>query len=447
MYLPWSVPLLLTTGHVPDRYTEVATMANEQDRQIVVATEQLGLVGQKIGKWLDEASRLDNAQLGLTLLTFATEAAVTEAAEELTAEREALDPPVAAPTTYSSLDRVLGELRLVFKGTLDGWAPTVGKNRTLNGVQFKPYTHSYDEPVPVAAGYQSIAGLAGSQENRVPVGLFDTRLAANSQFTGTYLADSDAILKPVPQGQTREWWEGHATFIAGIIRRYAPSAVLDVRTALRSQPADEGDSDAEEWTMSLWDFALRLGEYQDAGISVLNLSVGVVVTEDGAPPLVLERAIAQLTPSIVVVAAAGNHGSPEINDAQRERIGMPLARNAPLYPAALDNVIAVGALGTDGQPAAFNPRGATDSEFAPWIDVWAPGVDIESAYLGENNNEQVRVENRDGVGQDETFSGAARWSGTSFSTARITAEIANRVAQGRTTAEAVREVRTVFQRP
>jgi membrane-anchored mycosin MYCP len=425
---------------------EVATMANEQDRQIVVATEQLGLVGQKIGKWLAEAS-LNNAQLGLTLLTFATEAGVAEAAEVLTTEREALDPPVAAPTTYSNLDRVLGELRLIFKGTHDGWAPTVGKNRTLNGVQFKPYTHSYDEPVPVAAGLPLIAGLAGSQENRVPVGLFDTRLAANSQFSGTYLADTDALLKPVPDGETRQWWEGHATFIAGIIRKYAPSAVLDVRTALRSQSADDGEPGPEQWTMSLWDFAGRLAEYQTAGISVLNLSVGVVVTEDGAPPLVLERAIAQITPDIVVVAAAGNHGSADLNDDQRRRIGMPLTRNAPLYPAALDNVIAVGALDTNGQPATFNPRGAIDQEFAPWIDVWAPGVDVESTYLGENANEQVRVEDGDGVGKNVTFSGWATWSGTSFASARITAEIASRIAEGETTAQAVQAVRAAFQRP
>ena len=102
--------------------------------------------------------------------------------------------------------------------------------------------------------------------------------------------------------------------------------------------------------MPLWDFADLLADYQDAGVAVLNLSVGVS-TDDGRAPLVLERAIAQLTPSMVVVAAAGNHGEPHADTAGRP------APNAALFPAALDNVLAVGALDGTGA-AAFTPRGA-----------------------------------------------------------------------------------------
>ena len=183
--------------------------------------------------------------------------------------------------------------------------PTLGKNRTLSGVQFKPYTHGFDRPTlparrdggPVArAGRGAVPRLGRAVRHR---------LAPHRQLTGSYLADPDTLVGPVEHdGGERLWWEGHATFIAGIIRRHAPSAVLDVRTALRRVPGGSGD---ERWTMPLWDFADLLADYQDAGVAVLNLSVGVS-TDDGRAPLVLERAIAQLTPSMVVVAAAGNHG-------------------------------------------------------------------------------------------------------------------------------------------
>ena len=204
---------------------------------------------------------------------------------------------------------------------------------------------------------------------KVRVGLFDTRIAAHEQLEGSYLAGPDAMVTPPAQGRPRLWWEGHATFIAGIIRRHAPSAVLDVRTALLREP----DGPQERWTMPLWTFAERLAEYQDAGIEVLNLSVGVA-TRDGRPPLVLQRAIAQLTPSMVVVAAAGNHGMGDLSDEARTKAGLP-ARGAALFPAALDDVVAVGAL--DGRrpgrvDAAFTPRGAHETETAPWIDVFAP---------------------------------------------------------------------------
>ena len=229
---------------------------------------------------------------------------------------------------------------------------------------------------------------------KVRVGLFDTRIAAHEQLEGSYLAGPDAVVAPTAPGRPRLWWEGHATFIAGIIRRHAPSAVLDVRTALLREP----DGAQERWTMPLWTFAERLAEYQDAGVEVLNLSVGVA-TGDGRPPLVLQRAIAQLTPSMVVVAAAGNHGMGGLSDEERTKAGLP-ARGAALFPAALDDVLAVGAL--DGQAArpgrrgVHATRGTRRRSTAPWIDVFAPGVETVSTYLGDADRESVLVRDADG---------------------------------------------------
>ena len=167
-----------------------------------------------------------------------------------------------------------------------------------------------------------------------------------------------------------------------------------MRTALRRVPGGSGD---ERWSMPLWDFADLLADYQDAGVAVLNLSVGVA-TDDGRAPLVLERAIAQLTPSTVVVAAAGNHGEPHAATAGRP------APNAALFPAALDNVIAVGALDGTGA-AAFTPRGAGQADTAPWINVFAPGVDVVSTDLGDGAPERVLVENANGSRSPVEFSG------------------------------------------
>ena len=316
---------------------------------------------------------------------------------------------------------MLTELRLWSAHRYAGWMPTLGKNRTLSGVQFKPYTHGFDRPTVPAAGTVAPLPKPDQALSRVSVGLFDTVLAPHRQLTGSYLADPDTLVGPVEDdGGERLWWEGHATFVAGIIRRHAPSAVLDVRTALRRVPGGSGD---ERWSMPLWDFADLLADYQDAGVAVLNLSVGVS-TDDGRAPLVLERAIAQLTPSMVVVAAAGNHGEPHADAAGRP------APNAALFPAALDNVLAVGALDGTGA-AAFTPRGAGAADTAPWIDVFAPGVDVVSTYLGDGAPERVLVENADGSRAPVEFSGWAAWSGTSFATGEITGAVANLLAQGR----------------
>ena len=78
-------------------------------------------------------------------------------------------------------------------------------------------------------------------------------------------------------------------------RRGHPAAGADGRARRPHRAAPRGrarrrtpDAD-EEWTMPLWDFAARLADYQDAGVAVINLSVGVS-TADGRAPLVLDRA-------------------------------------------------------------------------------------------------------------------------------------------------------------
>jgi membrane-anchored mycosin MYCP len=402
-----------------------------QERQLVVASDHVRLVLGQLGDRNVEESAAD-VRLGLSLITVA----------DLDLAARTLGQAVS-PT----LDGLLGAIRGRSEERHCGWVPTMGKNRTLTGVQFKPYSSggSFDRPTAVAAPAEQTPRPV-ARGRRIGVGLFDTRLAPHAGLGGDLVVADDAHLAPVAPGGRRLWWEGHATFIAGVIRRHAPAAVLDVRTALRpgAHPDGAGPTADEEWTMPVWDFAVRLADYRDAGVSVINLSVGVS-TLDGKPPLVLERAVAHLTPSVVIVAAAGNHGSGRITDQQRTDAGLPV-RGAPLFPAALDNVLAVGAL--DGDEAAeFNPTGAGGEGTAPWIDVFAPGVETVSTYLGDGGGEKVLV--RDITGREELvdFTGWARWSGTSFAAGEVTGAVATLLADGHGPADAVAAVRDRFPRP
>ena len=104
----------------------------------------------------------------------------------------------------------------------------------------------------------------------------------------------------------------------------------------------------------------------------MNLSFGCY-TDDGEPPLVLARAVSLVSAEILLVAAAGNHGNidelkkqGDLKDASWAR---GLTPKTPVWPAAFDEVIAVGA--TD---APFSPQ-------TPWVDLTAPGMNVVSTYL------------------------------------------------------------------
>ncbi len=178
-------------------------------------------------------------------------------------------------------------------------------------------------------------------------------------------------------------------------------------------------------------------QYLRDGARILNCS-WACYTKDGRPPFVLERALAVLTPKLLVVAAAGNHGQfwskkkgedGEKEDKKYREKNMLPARDAPAYPAALPNVVAVGASGPDG-PATFNPiawgTGAGGKEriaaLAPWINVLAPGVAVRGPYFGDEREEEVRVPDkapsavREQKYRTKEFNGEAEWSGTSFAT-------------------------------
>jgi membrane-anchored mycosin MYCP len=173
-----------------------------------------------------------------------------------------------------------------------------------------------------------------------------------------------------------------------------------------------------------WDVAKKIVELGRTGLDVLNLSM-VCYSEDDQPPLTLAAAIDRLDPEILVVAAAGNHGCERPDEEPRSEKD----RRRPAWPAALDDVIAVGAAKQDGTAAPFTPG------MAPWIDVLATGVDVESTYLRGLVKFDLTGKNH----ETRLFEGSARWSGSSFAAALVSGAIAARTVPGRTPARAAWE--------
>jgi len=344
----------------------------------------------------------------------------------------------ADPDAVSELDRLISYVKRAFAEQHSGREPEIGKNRLAGSIEGSPYTGGgisgpYTggaEPAgftgsgragpytgggkagPYTGGGKSGPYTGGDQgdpqwddsrggfpershppRSQVKVGILDTRLFAHPDLAGRYLADHRTLV-PAATVSTPDS-EAHATFIAGVVVTRAPNADLVVGHVLN----------AYNICGSSWDVATRMAAFAGAGVSVLNISFGAVTHDDEAP-LVLRRTVQALTASgVVIVAAAGNHGP----------------KQAKMWPAALDEVVAVGAGARvpgkkdEFEAAKFSPQG-------DWVNLLAPGVGVRSLYKAN---------------------GYATWDGTSFSAAEVSGAIAH-LAETRdmTPAQAVELLRT-----
>jgi len=315
-----------------------------------------------------------------------------------------------------ALNEVLGRIRERCAERYDKWVPTIGKNRLLERIDGAGYIGGggVDGTGYIGGGAVDSAGYIGGGGGGVPtpcaaadlpeppagergrdvkVAILDTRLYPHPDLAGRYyVEDQDALLH---QADKLPYHSGHATFLAGLISQRAPLVELEIHNVLSDERA----------VATAWDVATRIAQFAGSDVGVLNLSLGCY-TDDGAAPLLLARAVELLTPGVVIVAAAGNHGT-GTSPAGR------LTAHTPFWPAALDDVVAVGAHGADGERATFSP-------VAPWITLSAPGVDVKSTYLAGG----VLVPGHDGEMVERTFGGYASWSGTSFAAATVSGEIA-----------------------
>ena len=191
---------------------------------------------------------------------------------------------------------------------------------------------------------------------------------------------------------------GHGTFIAGLIEQGAPGTSVALRRVLHAQ----GDGDEVQIAAALD----ALPDPPSAG-GLLNLSFGGYAMDH---PGLLAAAVARAQDrGYVVVASAGNDGTCR-----------------PTYPAALPEVVAVGAVGPNG-PAPF-------SNYGPWVRACAPGVDLVSTFFaGWNGDAPVT-----GGTDPDDFVGWACWSGTSFAAPVVVGALAKEMAvSGIDAAEAV----------
>jgi hypothetical protein len=184
---------------------------------------------------------------------------------------------------------------------------------------------------------------------------------------------------------------GHGLFIAGVIRRLAPSAQLLFLKALNSDGmgTELGVARAIGWAVA-------------RGADVVNLSLGFYTLRNTTPEGVASAVGAARAHGAVVVGAAGNDA---IDD--------------PTYPAALPGVIGVGALDADRErPADFSNHG-------DWLNVYAPGEEVQSTYVRGRENPDETVD-----GDPDRFAtNTALWSGTSFACAHVSGYLASALSE------------------
>ncbi|HEY2832510.1 MAG TPA: S8/S53 family peptidase [Sporichthyaceae bacterium] len=242
-----------------------------------------------------------------------------------------------------------------------------------------------DDPTPTADPAPAPAP-ADPFAAEVTVAVLDTGITAHPWFTERswwveVTADQREVLDADGDGLP-DHQAGHGTFVTGVLLHQAPSAHLMVRRLL------SGDGVCDEVHLIEALAALR-AEAAGTGrrVDLVNLSFGCH-TYDDRPSALVSEAVAALGRRTVLVAAAGN--------AHTDR---------PFWPAALKNVLAVGALDAAGrQRAAF-------SNHAWWIEACAIGQEVHSAFPLPDGT-----------------AGFARWSGTSFAAPVITGTIARLAA-------------------
>jgi subtilisin family serine protease len=384
-------------------------LSSRQDELIVaipyvdlVIDKMIGLPVRVIGR-----ERSDDLGLELLKLEFGVHFLTDSATQRDLANAKAANPQ--PPGSVDPKDRV-GPLMEIVKYKIavssGKWVPTMGRNRELGHLTATDgRVISFDddpkavEPDKYLPSLEELRTKAGEPRREVVVGIADTALWDHPWYASARIDKVGPF--PVPSlarpGSANPYRTAHSTFVSGLILAQAPSARLIVSGVLDSEGI--GDS---------WQVAKSIAELAKTKIDILNLSF-CQFTGDAKAPLALATAIDRLDSETVVVAGAGNYGGKE-----RKFVPYPGADPidlsiAPEWPAALDDVVAVGSTkGATSERATFSPD-------AHWVDILAPGDTVVSTFIGALLPERPA----------RPF---ARWSGTSFSTAIVTGAIAARMA-------------------
>lgn len=367
-----------------------STADGHQSDQLVVATPyQQPVLAAAVALGLSSAAEIESsAELGLSLVGFD--------ADQLTGWWQGDNRQSGA----SAIDALIAALRRYFADRYSSWYPTLGKNRFVQHVDGLYHVGGWgDDGILSIAADQAPPLRSGNAGQGVRIGVPDTAIYPNSWLGGGFHALESSLLRPSAAAHGEPppvlLTAGHATFVTGRILMEAPGATVELLECL-----DEGGQ------ADVWRGAKAMVALARSGVQVLNVSFGCR-TEDGQPPLVLSAAIDRLPSDVLVIAAAGNFGGTAASSSPTAT-----AERGAAWPAALDDVVAVGALDQRGEVASFSPT-------APWVDVYAPGVRLVSTYLDDS----FRVTGND-PGQTVTPTGFAEWSGTSFSAACVSGRVA-----------------------
>lgn len=200
---------------------------------------------------------------------------------------------------------------------------------------------------------------------------------------------------------------GHGHFVKSILDRYSG---LDAKLWEVGSPLGEIDDEALIATLK------KAVEYDDEGMvhRVLNLSLSGY-TENDTPSFVLADQIkAMIDEGWLIVAAAGNAASCRLS-----------------WPAALPNVVAVGAVDECQHPAWF-------SNYGSWVDASALGVDVVAEFP-KLSDVDPELEVDGDLKSTDFHTDWARWSGTSFSAPLVAARLAAHLQStaGATNADAI----------
>lgn len=233
--------------------------------------------------------------------------------------------------------------------------------------------HGDDVPVPI----DDPGGIPGRDPEAgagLTVAVLDTGIAGDVPFPVQSGPGDGEVVDEDHDGR-RDPPAGHGTHVAGLVVRGAAGTTVVAHRVLTTVAGQASELEVAQALL-------------DAGdADLVNCSFSGPVLADAAP-LVVERALARLSPSTVVVACAGNTGT-----------------DRPQWPAASKRVIAVGAV---GRPEGSDRWLRTDfSSHGWWVDCCAPGVCVPSTFLHVDD-----------------FKGFASWSGTSMSCPQVVGAIA-----------------------
>jgi hypothetical protein len=247
-------------------------------------------------------------------------------------------------------------------------------------------------------------------EQPVKVAVVDTGLVDPIDPVVTWMdgvtGDLDALDPPLPDGTLPiPPFAGHGTFAAGVVRTRAPRSDVFV-----------GDHFSTSGAELESEIIAKIESTVDAfHPAVVNLSAGTYTRNAWAP--LGFAGFHEQHPDVVLVAAAGNDST-----------------HRPMFPAGLDWVVAVGALGPDQAHRAWF------SNYGEHVDLYLLGEGLVNAFP----RGRYHYEEPPKAPADQDFRvGLARWAGTSFSAPLMTGLIASRM--GRTGESAVQAAHELIE--